>query len=212
MSHKYVEVCRTEYTATSSENGLYPDVLRNNTNGRKSQGLHYAPTPTEWQERTVWWMQAAIHSGNNCQHNTWLFWEAGQWRASPTVETNWLIAAIQLSSYPLLLEDSKTNRHLNLRQPLNSEFHFIQASISNTPFNIVIPGRFTAGNDAIPIVEGGWVGDRASLDGSGKSLPHRPAGSESLYLPTIYVVGSKSFRPDQLFKVPEIKQLCYFST
>ena len=29
---------------------------------------------------------------------------------------------------------------------------------------------------------------------------------------TAYVVGSKSFRPDQLFKVTEIKQLCYFST
>ena len=27
-----------------------------------------------------------------------------------------------------------------------------------------------------------------------------------------YVVGSKSFRPDQLFKVTEIKQLCYFSS
>ena len=27
-----------------------------------------------------------------------------------------------------------------------------------------------------------------------------------------YVVGSKCFRPDQLFKVTEIKQLCYFST
>ena len=27
-----------------------------------------------------------------------------------------------------------------------------------------------------------------------------------------YVVGSKSFQPDQLFKVTEIKQLCYFST
>ena len=27
-----------------------------------------------------------------------------------------------------------------------------------------------------------------------------------------YVVGSKSFRPDQLFKVTEIKQLCCFST
>ena len=27
-----------------------------------------------------------------------------------------------------------------------------------------------------------------------------------------YVVGSKSFRPDQLFKVTEIKQLCHFST
>ena len=27
-----------------------------------------------------------------------------------------------------------------------------------------------------------------------------------------YVVGSKSFRPDQLFKVTEIKQFCYFST
>ena len=27
-----------------------------------------------------------------------------------------------------------------------------------------------------------------------------------------YVVGSKSFRPDQLFKVTEIRQLCYFST
>ena len=29
---------------------------------------------------------------------------------------------------------------------------------------------------------------------------------------TQYVVGSKIFRPDQLFKVTEIKQLCYFST
>ena len=28
----------------------------------------------------------------------------------------------------------------------------------------------------------------------------------------MYVVGSKSSRPDQLFKVTEIKQLCYFST
>ena len=27
-----------------------------------------------------------------------------------------------------------------------------------------------------------------------------------------YVVGSISFRPDQLFKATEIKQLCYFST
>ena len=27
-----------------------------------------------------------------------------------------------------------------------------------------------------------------------------------------YLVGSKSFRPDQLFKVTEVKQLCYFST
>ena len=27
-----------------------------------------------------------------------------------------------------------------------------------------------------------------------------------------YVVGSKSYRPDPLFKVTEIKQLCYFST
>ena len=27
-----------------------------------------------------------------------------------------------------------------------------------------------------------------------------------------YAVGSKSFRPDQLFKVTEIQQLCYFST
>ena len=28
----------------------------------------------------------------------------------------------------------------------------------------------------------------------------------------MYVVGSKRFRPDLLFKVTEIKQLCYFST
>ena len=28
----------------------------------------------------------------------------------------------------------------------------------------------------------------------------------------IYVLGFKSFRSDQLFKVTEIKQLCYFST
>ena len=32
----------------------------------------------------------------------------------------------------------------------------------------------------------------------------------NLYL--AYVVGSKSFRPDQLFKVTKIKQICYFST
>ena len=32
------------------------------------------------------------------------------------------------------------------------------------------------------------------------------------YILWSYVVGSKSFRPDQLFKVTEIKQLCYFST
>ena len=28
----------------------------------------------------------------------------------------------------------------------------------------------------------------------------------------MYIVGSKSFRPKQLFKVREIKQVCYFST
>ena len=28
----------------------------------------------------------------------------------------------------------------------------------------------------------------------------------------IYAVGSKRFRPDQLFKATEIKQICYFST
>ena len=28
----------------------------------------------------------------------------------------------------------------------------------------------------------------------------------------MYVIGSKSFRPDQVFKVTEMKQLCYFST
>ena len=28
----------------------------------------------------------------------------------------------------------------------------------------------------------------------------------------LYVAGSNSFRPDRLFKVTEIKQLCYFST
>ena len=30
------------------------------------------------------------------------------------------------------------------------------------------------------------------------------------YVIYTYVVGSKSFRPDQLFKVTEIKQLCPF--
>ena len=34
---------------------------------------------------------------------------------------------------------------------------------------------------------------------------------KKLYI-RMYVVGSKSFRPDQLFKMTEIKQLCYFST
>ena len=33
----------------------------------------------------------------------------------------------------------------------------------------------------------------------------------TLYI-CIYEGGSKSFRPDQLFKVTEIKQLCYFSS
>ena len=32
------------------------------------------------------------------------------------------------------------------------------------------------------------------------------------YIYQMYAVRSKSFRPDQLFKVTEIKQLCYFST
>ena len=40
--------------------------------------------------------------------------------------------------------------------------------------------------------------------------------SDKLYLSnkikTLNVVGSKIFRPDQLFKVTEIKQICYFST
>ena len=36
--------------------------------------------------------------------------------------------------------------------------------------------------------------------------------SEYTVTSKLYVVGSKSFRPDQLFKVTEIKQLCYFST
>ena len=33
-----------------------------------------------------------------------------------------------------------------------------------------------------------------------------------VHITDTYVVGSKSFRPDQLFKVTEIKQICYFST
>ena len=33
-----------------------------------------------------------------------------------------------------------------------------------------------------------------------------------LQVSLIYVVGSKGFGPDQLFKVTEIKQFCYFST
>ena len=36
--------------------------------------------------------------------------------------------------------------------------------------------------------------------------------SSVLWNKLTYVVGSKSFRPDQLLKVTEIKQLCYFST
>ena len=35
-------------------------------------------------------------------------------------------------------------------------------------------------------------------------------GSSQVLL--VYVVGSKSFRHDQLFKMTEIKQLCYFLT
>ena len=41
--------------------------------------------------------------------------------------------------------------------------------------------------------------------------PKRLLGCIKLHGVT-YVVGSKSFRPDQLFKVTEIKQICYFST
>ena len=40
----------------------------------------------------------------------------------------------------------------------------------------------------------------------------RTLSSTVLTLYQTYVVGSKSFRPDQLFKVREIKQFCYFST
>ena len=36
-------------------------------------------------------------------------------------------------------------------------------------------------------------------------------GAYAVRFEATYVVGSKSFRPDQLFKVTEIKQLCYFS-
>ena len=44
------------------------------------------------------------------------------------------------------------------------------------------------------------------------SIAPTPHTHISFMSTTIYVVGSKSFRPDQLFKVTEIKQLCYFST
>ena len=40
---------------------------------------------------------------------------------------------------------------------------------------------------------------------------HQPSAYITLRT-ELYVVGSKSFRPDQLFKVTEIKQLYYFST
>ena len=51
-------------------------------------------------------------------------------------------------------------------------------------------------------------------------LPHTchmpsPSHSSQFYhqhkTTTVYVVGSISFRPDQLWKVTEMKQLCYFS-
>ena len=41
---------------------------------------------------------------------------------------------------------------------------------------------------------------------------HTRGHSQGGALQRMYVVGSKSFRPDQLFKVTEIKQICYFST
>jgi hypothetical protein len=40
------------------------------------------------------------------------------------------------------------------------------------------PGRFTAGNEPVSIVDGGWVGDRAGLDGRGKSRSQRTSRSE----------------------------------
>jgi hypothetical protein len=39
-------------------------------------------------------------------------------------------------------------------------------------------------------------------------VPSRPVQEEL----DLYVLGSKSLWPDQLFKMTEIKQLCYFST
>ena len=50
--------------------------------------------------------------------------------------------------------------------------------------------------------------------GNLKEGPHTgdsdgPLGKRSV---SLYVLRSKSFRPDQLFKVTEIKQLRYFST
>ena len=46
------------------------------------------------------------------------------------------------------------------------------------------------------------------------SLPYSqgPAPINYTLFFKVYLVGSKSFRPDQLSKVTEIKQLCYFST
>ena len=47
------------------------------------------------------------------------------------------------------------------------------------------------------------------VDGRKIKIVVKPSATGSYRM---YVVGSKSFRPDQLLKVTEIKQLCYFST
>ena len=61
----------------------------------------------------------------------------------------------------------------------------------------------------IPRSSGFYITQRHTTLGR-TPLDEWSARLRDLYV-TTYVVGSKSFRPDQHFKLTEIKQLCYFS-
>ena len=57
------------------------------------------------------------------------------------------------------------------------------------------------------------ISHRGNTDFSNTQQPPQNSRRQKCNVQQVpYVVGSKSFRPDQLFKVTEIKQLCYFST
>ena len=60
--------------------------------------------------------------------------------------------------------------------------------------------------------EAGWAAGQSGCFGEDKNPLPLPGFEPQTIQPVTYIVGSKSFWPDQLFKVTEIKQLCYFST
>jgi len=58
---------------------------------------------------------------------------------------------------------------------------------------------------------GGVEGSSSSIFGTKTSYSDILSKYDILPTYTTYEGGSKSFQPDQLFKVTEIKQLCFFS-